>query len=899
MPRLLLALQSQIRYKIIMPYLALTLVVMMAGAAIAVGLVATSWEERIQSQLAQIARNTTDALVRRENSHLDFLRLVTFAPANRDAALPSMTDAFASADSALVQRTMESYYRYGVGNENYDIDRLIAFDRRGITFLDWQRVSEEPDQPPYRAEGSDLSGVAVVQQILSGQLINGNDKFSNLIYFQPDPQPYFYTVAPVKRGDEIVGGVLVAVKTDRLLTLIERNSQSVITTFYDLNGAATSTTLLPRTELAALQIPQAVLRPLAEGNAQSIFTVGIRQRDYRLAYSQLAIANQQIGYFSVGLANDFQVQSLSLGRNTIVAIAMILALGSVILGYRIARNITVPLAELVGTAEAVTGGDLERRTTISSSDEFGRLAVAFNQMTEHLLRLYHTSRELNMAIEVDAALDVTRRIAKTLVNEIDVLALIETRDALRYQLHSDSPDHLQPLRHLSVWPDNPLLRELAHQHQSRTITLANEPLIEPLGLQRIAGFQIAMLTPLVAHEKLIGVLIFGHREADAFNAAILPTLTAISNMAASVLYNAVLFSQVQNESSERRAILQSIADGVIVCDQQQIIRIANDTAVTMLDLPREHLIHRHFTDLPLRHVEISQELFGNPISELEHYELNNRVVRLSRAPVITEQGATYGEVIVLHDITAEVALDHAKTDFIATISHELRSPLTVIYGNVDLLLRGYIGELSADQREILTTVRARADLMNAIVKNVILVASIEANTLETQLEPIDIGSSLEYALGPMRKQFATKDLEIHIALPETLPPVYADREQLQIILTQLLDNARRYTSTGSITITGMSHNGTVQVDIIDTGPGIAPEIFRRLFSRFQRVEGNNSTERGSGLGLVITRQLVERQGGRVWATSEVGCGSTFSFSLPITHEHANALVSGDTTTTAA
>jgi signal transduction histidine kinase len=185
--------------------------------------------------------------------------------------------------------------------------------------------------------------------------------------------------------------------------------------------------------------------------------------------------------------------------------------------------------------------------------------------------------------------------------------------------------------------------------------------------------------------------------------------------------------------------------------------------------------------------------------------------------------------------------------------------------------------------------------MKDLVNNIILVASIEANTLQTAIEPQDLWVAVENAVAPLRRGFASKGLELRIELPEDLPMVLADREHLRLILTQLLDNARRYTQAGSVTISASRQDGVVQVDISDTGPGIPPEEFGRLFTRFHRIEGNNSPERGSGLGLAITRQLVERQGGQVWAYSQVGAGSTFSFSLPIASEHANAVVGQDST----
>jgi signal transduction histidine kinase len=256
-------------------------------------------------------------------------------------------------------------------------------------------------------------------------------------------------------------------------------------------------------------------------------------------------------------------------------------------------------------------------------------------------------------------------------------------------------------------------------------------------------------------------------------------------------------------------------------------------------------------------------------------------------------------VIVLHDISAEVAVDRAKTKFIETVSHELRTPLTPICGNTELLLRGYIGELSSDQRDLLEVVRMRAEQMRDLVNNFVMIASIEANTLQTEPEPQDVWVAIENAVAPLRNSFAKKGLELRVEIPDELPLVVADREQLRVILTQLLDNARRYTQQGVVTVRAIHANGTVQIDVTDTGPGISQAEFGNLFTRFHRIEGNNSPERGGGLGLVITRQLVERQGGRVWVTSEVGHGSTFSFSLLVANEHADAVAGQDNADTAA
>lgn len=151
--------------------------------------------------------------------------------------------------------------------------------------------------------------------------------------------------------------------------------------------------------------------------------------------------------------------------------------------------------------------------------------------------------------------------------------------------------------------------------------------------------------------------------------------------------------------------------------------------------------------------------FFGRVSDHVHYRIGDQVVSRSDAPVVTEDGQILGEVIVLHDITIEAAVDKAKTDFIATISHELRTPLTIIRGYVDLLLRGIGGELSADQAELLESVRTRAMDMTSLVNNVIMIAHIESGTLNTELQPQDTLLILELALAPLRSGFEKKGPE--------------------------------------------------------------------------------------------------------------------------------------------
>ncbi len=903
MHKLQQAIRSHIRYKIILPYLALTLLVTMVGAAVSLGLAAASWEDRLMMLLTQMGRDTSDAVVQRERDHLVFLRQVAGAQANPDARALSVAGAFTAgtSDSDTTNKligALRPFYNFQLENDNLNLDRMIAFGTDGRALVDWLRVSEERNADPVLMGNTDLSSVPDVQRVLAGVMVDGSDKFSNLIRFGGDPQPYFYTVVPVRSGTQVVGGLLVAIKTDRMLQDIQRSSQAVLTTLYDPQGQLTSSTLR-RDQIGDLpHMPQLALDQLGRG-AQSVFDRSTFQgRDVELAYSPLLIAGMPAGFFAVGLWRDAEFSWLLINRNGILIIAIALAIGAVLLGFWIARRITTPLAALVETAEAVTAGDLERRSPVAGTDEIGRLALAFNQMTEHLLRLYQISRDLNAQIDVGEVLGTTSRALQPLLPGLHVLALLDGRTAWRYVLASDVPEQLRPLAGLRLEPNDMRLARLLEQRGPWTPPPDDGQTRRTLGVEGHPESAGLLLVPLIVHDSPIGLLVFGHADPDAFSGAIEPTLLAVANMAASVLCNAALFTRARHEASERQAILESLADGVVVCDPQGAILLLNPAAERLLGMPdwREH--RRFFGEARLEPASVGQELFAEGQTRLEHYRLGPYTVGLSRAPVQQSGGAPLGEVIVLHDISAEAAVDRAKTHFIETISHELRTPLTVITGYTELLLRGMIGELNDEQRDLLGHVRGRAEQINSIVKNVILVASIEAGSMGTALEPLDVAETIEEAAGQLRGAFAGKGLELHVDVPPALPQVQADREQLRVVLTQLIDNARRYTERGGATVSARRCGDTIEIDVCDTGPGIEPEDLAGLFTRFYRVEGNSSPERGSGLGLAITRQLMEQQGGRVWASSTIGQGSRFSIALPIAHGNNHTFTTDDRQTAA-
>ncbi len=942
MLQLLTVLRSQIKYKIILPYLLLMLLVMLVGAGVAVYFVASSWQERFNNQLGQVGRNFANAFARQEQSNLDFLAWIAFATSSPEENRLAVADAMASGDPQALAHALEPFFAAGIRRDNsYNVvlDRLIAFDRRGQSMVHWERPNNATTGERIDHGATDLSQLELVQKVLTNREDDIGDKYAALMTFKDvhappgtfsDSTHYFFTVVPVQKEvptasgaieTTLVGGLLIASQLENLLAVLERQSQSEITAIYNATGEVLNSTVIPNDGLQHLDMPayvperliqqmqtaeayircfdvsqhplRSVVAPSGQRACSFLETMAVNGHDFQFLYAPLVVRNLQVGYFSVGLSRDYVTAPWADSRNTVIMITLLLALGAVVVGYQVAQQITQPLHDLVQTAEAVTSGQLDRRSTVAEHNEFGKLAQAFNHMTEHLLRLYITSRDLNHSLDMHQVLDVAARSASGVVPGIEALALLKEPDGWVYYVRSEPTCSLQHLQHMPLHGSASLVQVLEQQQSMHLLSIGHTQDDQALlmaELQHTANFTTALLAPLLLHNDLVGILVFGHSQSDPLSEANIQALTAIANMSVTVLQNATLYLRVQKDATERQAILTSIGDGVIVCDSRGKIVLANPMAESLLHLHDWRTTRPYFDELPLEPVSATRELFGHATDRL-HYRIGDRVVSRSDAPVVTEDGHILGEVIVLHDITVEAAVDKAKTDFIATISHELRTPLTIIRGYVDLLLRGAGGELSADQAELLESVRARAIDMTSLVNNVIMIAHIESGTLSTELQPQDALMILELALAPLRSKFETKGLKVFIE--NTIVDrcfVLADREQLKTIFTQLLDNALRYTERGSVTVRMSSHDTMVQIDIEDTGSGIPLDMQRRLFTRFQRIEGNNSAQRGSGLGLAITRQLAERQQGKVWVTSTPGKGSTFTLLLPKAYENTLELV---------
>jgi two-component system, NtrC family, sensor histidine kinase KinB len=260
-----------------------------------------------------------------------------------------------------------------------------------------------------------------------------------------------------------------------------------------------------------------------------------------------------------------------------------------------------------------------------------------------------------------------------------------------------------------------------------------------------------------------------------------------------------------------------------------------------------------------------------------------RAFRLRTTPMRDDVGRLLGAVTLLEDITHLREIDRLKSEFIATASHELRTPLTSVQMGVHLLLEGAAGELNDKQRDVLAACREDCERLERLMRDLLDLSKIEAGESQPQLAPLRVGDLLEAVGESLRPQVEAKGLTFKVEAAPDLPRVRADRAQIERVITNLVSNALRHTAEGGeVEIKAARRGGSVAVSVCDTGRGIPAEYLPRIFDKFVQVP--DAPAGGAGLGLAISKALVEAHDGQIVVQSEVGKGTTFTFTLPAANE---------------
>lgn len=351
-------------------------------------------------------------------------------------------------------------------------------------------------------------------------------------------------------------------------------------------------------------------------------------------------------------------------------------------------------------------------------------------------------------------------------------------------------------------------------------------------------------------------------------------------------------------STKFERILEAATDGIVTLDRDGRYTYANASAERILGVKRTQILQREFNEASWKLTTIK----GQPLLSDETpfkralqdgqavYDLKcmvelpdgeKIVIATNAAPLYDTKGQVEGVVGIITDITEQHELQERNNAFLHTIAHDLRSPLTVIKGYAE-----FLQETLQDLRVESTTLQCveevlkSSEKMDVMIEELLDTARLEGATTQVQKEPI----LLKTFVGSLLNQACQKTMTMErlvLKVPEDLPPVSANPEHLERILINLLSNAFKFSPAESkVTVQARRKGDEILISVTDQGNGIAPQDRSRLFQRYMQTKGIHSPE-GVGLGLYITRLLVEEHGGRIWIESKLGYGSTFNFTLPI------------------
>jgi two-component system, NtrC family, sensor histidine kinase KinB len=348
------------------------------------------------------------------------------------------------------------------------------------------------------------------------------------------------------------------------------------------------------------------------------------------------------------------------------------------------------------------------------------------------------------------------------------------------------------------------------------------------------------------------------------------------------------------EKKRIETLINNMHDPVIGLDENKHILFMNDMALKVTSLKREEVVGVLVQDIAVRN-DLIRTLIQDLFTETEILVENNKeiikiyadnkesyfekeIIPIKIFPTGENEEKLIGNVILLQNVTTFKALDFAKTNFIANVSHELKTPIAAIKLSIQLLENGQIGLLNHEQLNLLDSIKDDANRLLKITSELLNMTQLESGNIQLSILPSDIKEILQYAANATKTQAEQKKITFKIESPATISNLLIDSEKTAWVLTNLISNAIRYSYENSvINLTINEHKNKVIVSVRDSGQGIAPQYKDRIFERYFQIP--SSKKEGTGLGLAISKEFMEAQGGQILVESEIGVGSTFSLVL--------------------
>lgn len=504
--------------------------------------------------------------------------------------------------------------------------------------------------------------------------------------------------------------------------------------------------------------------------------------------------------------------------------------------------------------------------------------------------LLEIARALTQELDLDKLLERILKIAvEMLAGQAGLIALRAEQGGWRVGVsHAMPPPFVKVIENfLSEVPDH----EDAERFEIPEINRHLNELTYAASLGLLTGVGL----PLIARQKVVGLLFIFRGYAGVFSSNDYTLLSSFANQAAIAVQNAQLYSQVNQEKIRLNALLDSLADGMLILDTHNHVERCNPSFARMLGIPPERVQGQHHEQIirwekhPQGMTLEEAETGGWPLTPNAHLYVEGDLKRgsglpalpvgVTYAPLMSAEGSLLNVIATVRDITRFRQAEELKSTFVSVISHELKTPVALIKGYVSTLRREDAAWDPEIVQDSLAVIEDEADRLAGLIENLLDASRLQAGGMALKRADVSLPDLIKRMV--KRQQTQTTQHTIVIDLPPDLPVILADETRLEQVLSNLIGNAIKYAPDGEIRITGQSRKDSVIICVSDQGPGIAPEDIPHIFDRFYRAPEMARQTKGAGLGLYLTRAIIEAHGGRIWVDTVPGKGVRICFSLPI------------------
>ena len=501
--------------------------------------------------------------------------------------------------------------------------------------------------------------------------------------------------------------------------------------------------------------------------------------------------------------------------------------------------------------------------------------------------LLNISRALTSQLDLNAVLRLILQSAVDMLNGLAGLVVLKDPDG-RYRIR-ESYGVARPL----LDQLNPIMSAVEDPREATTLLERNLVAIA----QRIGlGFWQVVSLPLNVGNELLGNLYVFRNMGGEYSANDRLILQSFADQAAIAVNNARLYQELAQEKRRLDAILEFSAEGVVIMDAGHHIVTFNRALAMLTGIAPNVAFSKRFEDvLPLANKRAGVTLTdaeakgwpqvgasGPLFVEGDLKRANGKLVsvEINFAPLFDHEGRLLNIIANVRDITRFREADEMKSTFVSVVSHELKTPVALIKGYSSTLRRQDARWDQQTVRDSLQVIEEESDRLAELIDNLLDASRVQAGNFRLTMVELDIDQLVVKVVGKFKLQ--TRSQKLIVEAPSNLPLVNADEARITQVLSNLISNAIKYSPEGGdIRITGTSTEADVVITVSDDGPGIPPEDQAQLFMRFYRVDNAMTRKtQGAGLGLYLSKAIIEAHGGRIWVESDGRSGSRFRFSLP-------------------